>query len=277
MTNEEMVVLIQQGQTELYSDLWKQVGRLIGKIVLSYAKHRILPPDISKEDLLQSGYFAMMAAVKAYDDSKSYKFNTYLDLHVRNAVNITINHGRRVGQNIPTIKEYSYNEAIAGDDGEETEFIDLMQDESTLYEYEQLEVSDLQAHVWQAVADLPDRQQEVIRRYYLQGTSLTDIAKEKGVAVSNIQQRKNQGLQMLRKSRDLRTVYKDYIRNACPDFSSYDFYWLRSPEKYVIEKDIHERRQQGEYISYGNERAIITAAKAEYLKQAQEQRHRYRA
>lgn len=219
----------------------------------------------------------MMAAVKAYNPNKGYKFNTYLNFHVKTALNEAINHGRRVGQNTPTIQEHSYNTTIAGDDGEETERIELMLDENSLYEYESLEVSDLQAHVWQAVAELPDRQQDVIRRYYLQNTSLTDIAKEKGVAVSNIQQRKNQGLQMLRKSRDLRTVYKDYIKNDCPDFSGYDFYWLRSPEKYVIEKDIYERRQQGEYISYGKEQVIISAAKAEYLKQVQEQRQRQRA
>ena len=153
-----------------------------------------------------------------------------------------------------------------------------MQDENSLYEHEPLEVSDLQAHVWQAVAELPERQQEVIRRYYLQGTSLTDIAKEKGVAVSNIQQRKNQGLQMLRRNRKLRSFYNSCIRSAYLDTSSYDFYWLRSPERYVIEKDIYERRQQGEYISYGKEQAIISAAKSEYLKGSEEQqRHRYRA
>lgn len=277
MTNEDLVILIQQGQTELYNELWERVRKLIVMLIDKRIQNRILPNDTDKEDFHQCAYFVLLAAVKAYDSNKPYKFNTYLDLHVRNAVNITINHGKRVGQNIPTIKEYSYNETIAGDDGEETERLELMQDENSLYEYEPLEVSDLQAHVRQAVSELPDRQQEVIRRYYLQGTSLTDIAKEKGVAVSNIQQRKNQGLQMLRRNRELKQVYRDYIRSACLDIPSYEFYWLKSPEKYIIEKDIYERRQQGEYISYGKEQVIISAAKAEYLEQVQEQRHRQRA
>lgn len=272
MTNEEIVVLIQQGQTELYNELWERVRKLIVMLIDKRIKNRILPNDIDKEDFHQCAYFVLLAAVKAYDSNKPYKFNTYLDLHVRKAVNITINHGKRVGQNTPTIKEYSYNETIAGDDGEETERLELMQDENSLYEYEPLEVSDLQAHVRQAVSELPDRQKEVIRRYYLQGTSLTDIAREKGVSVENIRARKNQGLQMLRRNRELRQVYKDYIRTACLDIPSYEFYWLRSPEKYVIEKDIYERRQHGEYISYGKEKVIISAAKAEYLKQVQEQR-----
>lgn len=277
MTNEDLVLLVRQGHKEYCSKLWEQVRKLIHKLIIQHSKKRILPNDIEHEDLHQCGYFAMLAAVKAYNPDKGYKFNTYLEYHVKNAINEAINHGKRVGQNIPTIREYSYNTTIAGDDGEETELIDLMEDETAKYGYEPLEVSDLQAHVWQAVAELPQRQQEIIRRYYLQGISLTDIAKEKGVSVENIRTRKNQGLQMLRRNRDLRTVYGDYIRNACFDVPSYEFYWLRSPEKYVIEKDIHERRQKGEYISYGKEQVLISAAKAKYLEQVQEQRHRYGA
>ena len=75
MTNEELAVLIQQGHTELYTELWERVNRLIGMMILKSTKHRILPPDIDKEDLLQCGYFAMLAAVKAYDKDKNFKFN----------------------------------------------------------------------------------------------------------------------------------------------------------------------------------------------------------
>lgn len=266
MTNEEMAMLIQQGHKEYCSELWERVQKLISMLIGKKSKNRVLPNDIDSEDLHQCGFFAMLAAVKAYNPDKGYKFNTYLEYHVKNAISETINHGKRVGQNTPTIKEYSYNTTIAGNDREETEHIELMQDENSLYEYEPLEISDLQSHVWQAVAELPDRQQEVIRRYFLQGTSLTDIAKEKALSVENIRARKNQGLQMLRRNRELRQLYRDYIRSACLDISSYEFYWLRSPEKYVIEKDIYKRKLQGEYISYGKEQSILYIAMQRYIK-----------
>ena len=73
MTNEELAVLIQQGHTELYTELWERVSRLINMMIGKYAERRILPPDIEKEDLLQCGYFAMLAAVKS-KQQKSFQY-----------------------------------------------------------------------------------------------------------------------------------------------------------------------------------------------------------
>lgn len=271
MSNEELAVLIQQGHTELYSELWERVDKLIGMIILKSTKHRILPPDIDKEDLLQCGYFAMVAAVKAYNPNKEYKFNSYLNWHVKNTVNTAINYGKRKTSTDDNIKVYSYNVNVSGDDGEETERLELMQDEKSLYEYEALELSDVQKHVWEAVAELPERQGEVIRRYYLERESLTDIAKDKGLSVTNIQQRKNQGLQMLRKNQWLRSFYREYHSEPYINTPLYFSYWRTSPERYAIEKDLYDRRQSGEYISYGKERVIIDKAQAEYLQRIQEE------
>lgn len=271
MTNEEIVILIQQGQKEYCTELWERVSRLINMMIGKYAERRILPPDIEKEDLLQCGYFAMLAAVKAYNPNKEYKFNTYLNLHVKNTVNTAINHGKRNTSTDDNIKVYSYNVNVSGDDGEETERLELMQDESTLYEYEALELSDIQKHVWEAVAELPERQGEVIRRYYLSGETLKEIAEDKGVAVENIRVRKNQGLQMLRKNRWLRSFYREYTQEPYINTPLYFSYWRTSPERYAIEKDLYNRRQSGEYISYGRERVIIDKAQAEYLQKIQEE------
>ena len=205
MTNEEIVIRIKQGEKELCSELWERVGRLIGKLILKSSNHRIFPNDVDTEDLLQNGYFVMLAAVKAYDPTKQYKFNSYLKFHVQHAVNCTINHGKRDGSGI---KECSYNKTVSGDDGEETELLELMQDDSTLYEYEHLEITDIQSHVWQAVSELPERLRNVILRYYFGGESLGDIAKTERVSLSCIQQRKNEGLKKLRHNDDLRCLYK---------------------------------------------------------------------
>ena len=261
MDNEEIVIRIKQGEKELCSELWENVGRLIGGLILRYSHNRTLPNDIDTEDLLQTGYFIMLAAVKAYDPTREYKFNTYLRFHVRHYVNTTINHGRRSGSGI---KECSYNRTVAGDDGEETEMLELMQDESTLYEYEHLEATDLQHHLWRAVAELSERLRFVIVRYYFKGESLGDIAKTEGVSVSNIQQRKNEALKQLRRCRELRSFYREYIREPSVNEPLYTSYWKGSPERYAIMHDMYERRQAGEYISYREERQTLDRAEGEY-------------
>ena len=267
MDNEEIVILIQQGHTELYTDLWERASRLIGMIILKSTKHRILPPDIDKEDLLQCGYFAMLAAVKAYNPDKNYKFTSYLNLHVKTAINTAINHGRRNATNDDNIKMCSYNVNVSGEDGEETELLQLIKDENTLYEYEHLELTDIQQYVWKAVSELPERQGEIVRRYYLERESLTHIAEDKGVSVQNIQERKRQGIQMLRKNRELREFYREYSDDLYTSKPLYLSYWKTSPERYAIEKDIYTRRQSGEYISYGTEQIILDRAAAEYEEQ----------
>ena len=97
MTNEEMVILIRQGHKEYYLELWERVQKLISMLIGKKIKNRVLPNDIDSEDLHQCGYFAMLVAVKVYNPDKGYKFNTYLDLHVKNAISETINHGKRGG------------------------------------------------------------------------------------------------------------------------------------------------------------------------------------
>lgn len=87
MTNEELAILIQQGNKELCTQLWERVRKLIVMLIEKYTKNWVLPNDIDKEDLLQCGYFVMLAAVKAYDPNKKYKFSSYLSYHVRNIVN----------------------------------------------------------------------------------------------------------------------------------------------------------------------------------------------
>ena len=261
MDNEEIVIRIKQGEKELCAELWERVGRLIGRLILKSSNRRILPNDVDTEDLLQNGYFVMLAAVKAYDPTKQFKFNSYLKFHVQHAVNCTINHGKRSGNGI---KECSYNKTVSGDDGEETELLELMEDDSTLYEYEHLEITDIQRHVWQAVSELPERLRNVILRYYFGGESLGDIAKSEGVSVSEIQRRKNDGLTQLHCCRDLRSFYREYIREPSINEPLYTSYWRTSPERYAIMRDMYERRQAGEYISYREERQTLDRAEQQY-------------
>lgn len=83
MTNEELAVMIQNGHTELYADLWEQVYKLVCLKANGYSflcqqnGMRIDPKDVT-EDLIQAAYFAVVQAVKYFDPQANTKFNTYL-------------------------------------------------------------------------------------------------------------------------------------------------------------------------------------------------------
>lgn len=83
MNNEQLVKEIQNGNKELTLTLWEQVEKFIRLKADERAK-AINNKDIA-DDLYQSGYFALINAVKSYDDSKGMTFLGYLKFHLKTA------------------------------------------------------------------------------------------------------------------------------------------------------------------------------------------------
>lgn len=260
MCNEELVMLIQRGHTEYYAELWENTRRLICKLIYQYIRGRKLPNYVDTEDAMQCGYFAMCGAVRAYKADKEYKFTTYLNYQVKRAIDELI--GR---SDTPSIEETSYNELARGKDGEEkTERIELIEDERAEECFIEVELSDLQRTVWQAVGELPEGEREAITRYYLKGETYKAIAAAESVTENEILAQVRKGEKLLRRCRSLRSLYgkiTDHYAHICKERQ-----WESSPERYAILQDIESRRQGGEFISYGKAQAAETIAMRKYIK-----------
>ena len=260
MCNEELAMLIQRGHTEYYTELWENTRRLIRKLIYQYIRGRKLPNYVDIEDTLQCGYFALCGAVRAYKADKEYKFTTYLNYQVKRAIDELI--GR---SDTPSIEETSYNELARGKDGEEkTERIDLIEDEKAEECFTEIELSDLQRTVWQAVGELPEGEREAITRYYLKGETYKAIAAAEGVTDLFVQARVRKGEKLLRRCRSLRSLYGEFTDHYA--HIRKEWQWESSPERYAILRDIESRRQGGEYISYGKAQAAETIAMRRYIK-----------
>lgn len=260
MSNEQLAILIRQGHTEYYTELWEQTRRLIYKLIYQAARGRKLPHGVDMDDVLQCGYFALCGAVKAYKPDEGYKFSSYLSFQIKHAVNAAIGRGNKVAAFI----EVSYNEPIKGKNGsDDAQLIDLIEDENAALSFEQLELTDTQEKVWQAVAALPDKEREAITEHFLRGRTYKEIAKESGVTVAAVHSRVRQGLTLLRRSQSLRALYADFTRHYSGEFvlgQRREWRWRISPELHAVLKDIAQRRENGEYISYGKEQAAIYKA-----------------
>lgn len=82
MTNEELVILIQQGSNtkEYMTELYNQNKALLAKICRKYANYAEV------EDLMQESYFGLCNAAAAWDPSKGTAFSTLAYYHVVSAV-----------------------------------------------------------------------------------------------------------------------------------------------------------------------------------------------
>ena len=69
MTNEELAIRIENGETELMTDLYNNCRRLLGMVALRYYNRypsRCAECGIELADVINESYFALPAAVKAY-------------------------------------------------------------------------------------------------------------------------------------------------------------------------------------------------------------------
>lgn len=93
MTNEELALKIQSGCDEYIPELWERIAAFVEWRAKKYLAE--YPPHYQdlKEDLINEGYFAMLEAVKGYDEDKG-AFLTYLSYHLRSCFRSVIFSGR---------------------------------------------------------------------------------------------------------------------------------------------------------------------------------------
>ena len=153
-TNEELALLIRQGRTEYMAELWEQVRRLIMKMIFQLLRKRPLPAWADKEDAVQCGFFALIKAVEAYRPEDGFLLTSYLSYCVRNALNSEL-WGRK-----KEVAATSYNQPAGGEESE-TELLELIEDDSAPLAFEEVELTDVQQAVIEAMAALPDDMREM--------------------------------------------------------------------------------------------------------------------
>lgn len=260
MTNEELAIQIQLGHTEHYAELWQNVRRLMYKILQRKISRIKLPNYITAEDMEQELYFALCNAVQAYDDTKPYKFTSYLEYHIKNAVRFALPSN--------PLQEISYNQTVGED--ENTELIELIPDNIAAARIQDIELTDIQMQTRQAVSELPKLEKSVISLYYFDRQSLLQIAEKLSISPQMARNIKNKGLQLLRQNKAIRSIYgemkrhytrTEYVYQKCAEN------WELSEEHRKVKADIEQRRLDGEYISYGKEQGILYQAEQKYIRE----------
>lgn len=196
MTNEQLAELIGQGgNDELIPLLWEKVRRLVYMQcdrIYRRAPERFISHGIEAWDLKQEAYTAFLAAVKAYDADKGYKFTTYLPLHIKGAVRRVLAGGKDPLNNCDSL-----DKPIETQDGE-FYLSDIIPDEDACEPYEDVDRRDVYRELHAVVDELPEQESEIIKACYFSGKTITAIAQESGLSVERIRQVKNKALRHLR-------------------------------------------------------------------------------
>ena len=197
MSNEEMVAEIQAGRRELLGALWEQVERFIRR----QANQRPDNGAIDREDLYQSGYLALVAAVDSYAAERGMKFITWLALHLKTAFNEASNYRSQRQRLDPMHTAGSLNRPLDDDDG--GELLDIVADPRGLQGLQEVEEriwqEELSSALEKALTALPEAERGTIRRRYYQGQTTAQVARETGKTPYEVQKEERRGLAALRK------------------------------------------------------------------------------
>ena len=262
MTNEEIVIRIQDGDTSLYPLLWDKTKKLIFQIMRSKIYSTTLPSYITVDDLEQEMYFALCKAVNYYDRDKHTLFTSYLNYPILTVL-------RHVLFSDKTLEnEESYNEAVQDQDGNAVEKWDLLADPDTESSFYDIEINELQQTIRRAVAKLKERERAAVSMHDLHNLSFSAIADQLHIGRARAEQLTKNALASLRRNPDIIRLHGEYVRHITREEETYQQYaqeWSNSGACLVAEIELSVLVENNRCMSYGKRMAFLQAAKSRYI------------
>lgn len=197
MSNEELATAIQTGRNELYPELWEQVRRF----VVQQANRRYRATEgyggVEVEDLIQSGFLALVEAVSYFDPAGGCSFLSVLANCLKTA--FARAGGYRTSKRDPLNECKSLDEPI--DDPEDDTLLDLQADPRDDYEdaNRKIWLEDLRGALDSALSKLPEDEADVIISRFFRGQAYKQIGAESGATLAAVRKRELHGLQKLRR------------------------------------------------------------------------------
>lgn len=243
MTNEQLAIAIQQGDTSKTAELWQNSYKWLYKLAYQYytrLQKRFISSGVTLEDLQQECYFIFLDMVAAFNPDKEYKFTSYADLQIRSRLRILL--GIRNGKDImPLNSASSFDVDLTGTD--DFTLLDSLESETAAADFETVEDRifnrELADTLERMMNDyLTQRQKSVIIGRFYNNMLLRELGEVYGVSADVIRVEENNALKALRRhKRDLQSFKEHYITEHAFNYTSLGSFKerLASSQELIIE------------------------------------------
>ena len=241
MSNEELVSLIQSGNVDYFADLWEQIERLVrwkAKRIISAIGNRA---GAEFDDLYQSGYLAMVAAVNTYDPD-SGNFAGWFMLHLRTAFAEATGIRSKKQAKDPIHSALSLEYPLS-DDSDANLLLEVIPDPTSEIPLqrveEQIYQQQLRNALEMALDKLPDKQRDTLRKKYLEGIPVAQIAEINRMTRQAVAENERNGLRRLRlpgTAKLLRPFY-DFDYYGLSGLSVFKNTGMSVQERYLIDQE----------------------------------------
>ena len=260
-TNEELAIMVQQGEPGSTLRLWENCKALIRQQAARFhtgARSLCIHAGVEFDDLMQCGFLALLDAVKAYDPATGYKFLTYLTYPLQNRFKEAI--GQRSKKEIPLNQSTSLDK-LTGEEGAAT-LGEVIPDPAAEEQMEAVIDREFQGQLHevmeQCLSTMPPEQVEVIRRRYYEGKKGAALCEVCGHPYDWIRNREVQALRSLRRpdrSDRLRPFLEEAMGIAYHgSFRSFNSTWASSTERTVERlEELKHKFQRPDIKASGNQ------------------------
>lgn len=252
MSIEELVAAIQAGDLSLMEELWDAVVNLVkwkAKRVMTYLELLGDSKRVEFDDLVQSGYFALVAALKTYKP-ECCSFSTWLMYYLQSAFADTA--GYRTNQGREQNRADSLDRPLTNDENS-SPMGDFIPDHTAAAALESIEEREYQKQLHEALeaalAAIPTKYGQVLQLRYLENQSLSEAGTAIGISAERVRQMENKGLKILRQPETAANLiqFYDFDYYMGTGISSFQQSGLTIQEKYLIlEEQKKEKRERME-------------------------------
>lgn len=254
MSNEELrdeqqkklAVRIQSGETDLLAELWQSVERLVA------AKARRLlaamgdSNRIEFDDLYNSGFLALCAAVDHYKPETG-EFVPWFLLHLKNFFAEATGYRTKRGRLDPLRNAVSLSTPI-GDEENGATLGDVTADPATTVEKveDAIYLEQLKTALHDAMDCLPENLRDVLECRYWKNLTFQEIAERRGVSRSRASTMERNGLYTLRRRRGQKLAhFYDFNYHAGTGLGTFRKTGMSVQESYLIRwENIEETRDE---------------------------------
>lgn len=204
MTNEELVLLIQQGNPDHMGELWDQVKKFVYQKANKFYANGAKVIRCEVDDLTQAGFVALTEAVKSYNPERGTFINFYT-FYLKTAF-LTTAFGRTPRQQKDPLFFAADIDADLYEEGGVTlgEVIPGNAPDPEQCSIDSVYNAELRA-VFDAVMDraLTPREKDVLQRHFVQGQTLKECAEVYGITVQATASTKDNALRKMRRNAKL--------------------------------------------------------------------------
>ena len=211
-TNEELAMMIQDGDKTRIPELWERVrGIYLKKAFRYYGSHKPLCDrcGVTIEDIQQQSFFAFLHSIEQYEPECELAFTSYIDYPFRTEMQ-ELTRTRSSGQRQDCLNRCSsLDTPIETDDGTADTIGDFVPDPDALYFVELLDAQSVAEMIRNEVKQLPEVECAIITGVFFDGQTLGQIADALGITFQRVSQLKKRGLVMLSKRRALVDLWNE--------------------------------------------------------------------